>query len=261
MKSFKILRKRTPVKEICPFCRSLLGSSKTVQCKECRTVYHAECWSESNGCSTFGCSAIGVSGQGRIDAPVRGWRDLFRNNIFRICCCVAALFVATYLYNTKYLALNHAAQNGDIATVEQIIKTGVDVNRSDDRGNTALMRAVEYGHIEIVRMLLKAGADPNAKNTAGWTPLWWAMGAPNNATTISLLVASGANVNEEWDGQTPLMNAATYRDLPVVTALLAAGADPLITNAEGRTARQLIGNKKIANLLKTYETTRSGVTP
>jgi len=39
----------------CPYCRTALGVGQTVRCSECKTVHHAACWFENDGCTIFGC--------------------------------------------------------------------------------------------------------------------------------------------------------------------------------------------------------------
>ncbi len=54
---------------------------------------------------------------------------------------------------------------------EQLIKLGVDVNRPDVTGRTALHWAVDNGDIEFSRLLLNAGANPNAYGRSGLSVL------------------------------------------------------------------------------------------
>ncbi|MCA9539522.1 MAG: asparaginase [Myxococcales bacterium] len=52
-----------------------------------------------------------------------------------------------------------AAAMGDAETLERMIADGVDVNRPDYDGHTALQIAAREGNVEIVRLLLREGAD------------------------------------------------------------------------------------------------------
>ncbi len=70
--------------------------------------------------------------------------------------------------NSKLL---NAAETGDSARVEQLLKQGADVNEKKEDGTTALIRAVRKGHIEIVKTLIDAGADVNVKYEHGGTAL------------------------------------------------------------------------------------------
>jgi ankyrin repeat protein len=51
--------------------------------------------------------------------------------------------------------------------VELLVARGADLNRTDDRGRTALMIAAERGHDLIVEFLLERGADPALKDKQG----------------------------------------------------------------------------------------------
>ena len=94
--------------------------------------------------------------------------------------------------------LIYAAFTGDLATVEDLLSRGANVNISDGEGRTPLLRASERGHLEVVKELLARGANINARDTqggrGGWTPLLTAchQGHPEVAR---LLVANGADVN------------------------------------------------------------------
>ena len=56
-----------------------------------------------------------------------------------------------------------ACQEGDLQTVQNLIKAGADVNVTDCDGNTAIMLAVKEGDLEIVEYLFKAGGNVNTK--------------------------------------------------------------------------------------------------
>lgn len=62
-----------------------------------------------------------------------------------------------------------SAQNGDIASVSELLRKGVPVDVREDfclhyhqNEQTALMYAAGHGHLEIVRILLNAGASVSA---------------------------------------------------------------------------------------------------
>ena len=43
----------------CGVCHALIaGSEDMTACPECDTTYHAECWTENYGCSTYGCGQV-----------------------------------------------------------------------------------------------------------------------------------------------------------------------------------------------------------
>jgi len=73
-----------------------------------------------------------------------------------------------------------AATNGDVGSLQDLIKENLDVNAVDAIGATALMHAAGNNQIECMKVLLNAGADPSLKTKKGYTALWF---AENNAHT------------------------------------------------------------------------------
>jgi ankyrin repeat protein len=98
--------------------------------------------------------------------------------------------------------------------------------------NTPLDRAVERGFLEVVRALL----DKSAKSSK--PPLTSALtGSRPNADIAMLLIDRGADVNAiSPDNQlTPLILAIRSRQVGIVRALLAKGADPNLPARSGPT--------------------------
>ena len=121
--------------------------------------------------------------------------------------------------NGEWLIL--AALKGDSATVDRLLKIGIDVNAQDDWNVTALMDASYGGHAEIVRMLLAA-----------------------RGTKV--------NTQDRWN-ETALMKASSKGHTEVVRILIDADADIALTNNEGKTALDLAranGNIEIVKLLE-----------
>ena len=42
---------------VCPYCRTELADGEQVDCPECKTPHHLDCFEENGGCTIFGCSA------------------------------------------------------------------------------------------------------------------------------------------------------------------------------------------------------------
>lgn len=41
----------------CPFCQTgVFETDESESCGECRTLYHADCWKENDGCAIYGCT-------------------------------------------------------------------------------------------------------------------------------------------------------------------------------------------------------------
>jgi uncharacterized protein len=118
-----------------------------------------------------------------------------------------------------------AAQNGDRAVVQKLIRQKADVNAAQVDGATALHWAVYRDDAELLDMLVRAGANVKAANSEGVTPL--AMAALyGNAAMIDRLIKAGADAKQRGpNGETMVMLAARNGNPQAVTVLLEAGAD------------------------------------
>ncbi|MDP1570578.1 MAG: ankyrin repeat domain-containing protein [Vicinamibacterales bacterium] len=149
-------------------------------------------------------------------------------------------------------ALHFAAQSGDTPSARTLLAAGAGVNVAAADGRTPLVLAAFSGHGEIARALIEAGADVHA-DAAGYTALHAAT-LRGDLATVRALLARGASPNarltrgspvrrfgSQWafttpmTGGTPLLVAATYLEVEILTALLAAGADPDVPLDDGTT--------------------------
>ena len=91
-------------------------------------------------------------------------------------------------------AMIQAAQQGNVAAMDTVLRGGLDVDSRDDTGITPLMAAARTGHIDAVRKLLAAGARIDACAPASGTPL---MAATNSGhhDVMRELIKRGANVD------------------------------------------------------------------
>ena len=67
----------------------------------------------------------------------------------------------------KRTLLYLAARNGYDHIVEYLIKIGVDLNKTQNNGSTALHGAAFYGHESTVKLLIETGCSPYIKNYFG----------------------------------------------------------------------------------------------
>ncbi|MFD6400237.1 ankyrin repeat domain-containing protein [Nocardia sp. NPDC060249] len=151
-----------------------------------------------------------------------------------------------------------ATKNRATAAAVALIEAGADVNAKDDLQDSAYLYAGAEGLDEILAATLRHGADLRSVNRYGGTAL---IPASEHAhvRTVRMLIAAGVDVNHvntpRW---TALQEAVVYGDgsqryQETVMALLAAGADPQIRDAEGRTALQnaeRLGQDAIVALLR-----------
>ena len=121
--------------------------------------------------------------------------------------------------NTRGTCLILAAANGHTETVRTLLcMPGVDVNKSNDRGNTSLHLAPD--HSDVVQLLIDAGADVEAKNSFGSTPLHWACQV-GELDSAQMLVKAGADVCAVDDESTTcLMLAAQHGHTATVRYLV-----------------------------------------
>lgn len=167
--------------------------------------------------------------------------------------------------------LMFAAREGRVEAVRALLDAGANVNYADPDGSTPLLVALMNGHWDVAKLLIESGADANTWDWWGQTPLFLAvdmntlptgarvelptMDMATGLDIINLLIAKGANVNAQLklrppyrnvpqdrladpaidNGATPLLRAAKAADLPVMKALLAAGALVDLPNAYGHT--------------------------
>lgn len=85
------------------------------------------------------------------------------------------------------------AEKGDLDGVRSQVNRGVDVNKVDHYGNSALMSAGRWGREDVVLFLLKKGANINAQNNFGYTALMEAARFGQMAM-VRLLVDHGAGI-------------------------------------------------------------------
>jgi ankyrin repeat protein len=130
-----------------------------------------------------------------------------------------------------------AAANGHLRVVRLLIERGVNISATGDGGNTALHYAAEQGYEEVVALLLDKGAHGNTRNQLGVTPLMWACEG-GHLGVVKMLVQhrQGQGLQKRSGrGWTALHWAAYAGNQEVERFLLLAGADPTITDNEGRT--------------------------
>ncbi|QIK37569.1 ankyrin repeat domain-containing protein [Caldichromatium japonicum] len=133
--------------------------------------------------------------------------------------------------------LIEAAEQGDLAAVEQLLARHVNPDPRTECGWTPLMKAALNGHVAIVERLLQAGARVDAEDIGGYTALMVAA-QNNHAAIVELLLKRGAQINrqERTKGWTAMIWAAKQGHTSTVKILLQYGADPRIRDLEGKSA-------------------------
>jgi ankyrin repeat protein len=124
-------------------------------------------------------------------------------------------------------ALGWAARSGSLRAISTLAARGADLDANVYQGS-ALCWAATKGRVDAVRLLLELGADPDRRGT---------FGGPGHGVAT-----------------TALHHAAENGHLAVVEALLAAGADPAVTDAlyDGTPAgwAEHFGHREVAEVLR-----------
>ena len=122
--------------------------------------------------------------------------------------CTLLLVKQNQAFPQQFNQLADAVIEKDTAKIEQILKSGVDINtQHPTSGTTVLMIASSYYYYDdMVTFLIKNGANVNLKDSEGKIALLWA--SSNSLPNAEILVANGAKINESAnDGMTPFLKA------------------------------------------------------
>ena len=174
----------------------------------------------------------------------------------------------------SWTPLMYAARQGALEATQALAAAGADLNQTDPDGATALVLAIINAHYDVAAALVEKGADPNIADTeAKMAALYAAVdmhrlaighGRPNTKPSgqldavdiIKALLAHGADANARLsaplmqrhhsggdralgEGSTPFMRASKSGDVTVMRLLLAAGADPKLTQPNQANALML----------------------
>ena len=186
---------------------------------------------------------------------------------FKYAIYLVVLIRYSSVFSGSYDDFFIAIKRDDVATVQNLLQRGFDVNTKDPneqnglylafrepslrvakvlidwpatdfdaingQDETALMMAVLKGHNDLALQIIRKVDDVNK---TGWTPLHYAA-TSGNVVLISALLEKHAYIDAESpNGTTPLMMAAQYGTPSAVKLLLDEGADPLLRNALAFTA-------------------------
>lgn len=136
-----------------------------------------------------------------------------------------------------FTALRYAINGGDLKAVEILLKSGVQVDLSDNAGNTPLFEACDT-FPESVKLLISAGANVNAANIGGQTPIMIA--SADNPEIIEILIKNGAHINSaDNEGWTPLMYASKYQSRSIPILLKQNNININLRDNQGHTALQI----------------------
>ena len=102
------------------------------------------------------------------------------------------------------------ARTDEFETLAKMIDAGLDVNLTNDKGDSLLMLASYNGPYNAAKMLLEKVANADQKNDRGQTPLA-GVAFKGNLEIVKLLVEYGANIDENNGlGMTPSSFAVMF---------------------------------------------------
>jgi ankyrin repeat protein len=169
----------------------------------------------------------------------------------------------------EWSLLHIAADKGQLAAVDLLLRRGLDVNTREKGDNTYAMHwAAAAGHVDVVRRLADAGGDivgqgdDHELEVIGWATCWDGCGDEKNRAVVDLLVARGARhhifsaiamnladevrrivardpsalhrrMSRNEDHRLPLHFAVRMNHPEMVELLIELGADPLATDGSG----------------------------
>lgn len=118
---------------------------------------------------------------------------------YHCCVLLLALFTAFGLAcnqapksNNATAPLMVAAREGKADVVRALLSgNDVNVNMTDEQGNTPLIEAARFGHDDTARALIEHGANVQAKNKAGQTALMLAV-SNGHDDVVRVLKEAGA---------------------------------------------------------------------
>lgn len=182
--------------------------------------------------------------------------------------------------NKGYTPFSHAIDcwlnNFDV--IKLLVKHGADMNKQDKKGNTILHNVVKkykcsedviyivglskkdykFEYSNYIELLLKLGANVNAKNNKHNTPLYQAVRYCYKEIIEVMLKHDDSGINNQNNkGKTLLHAAAHYsNDSDIIKLLLSYGADPSITDEQGKYPMDDATSSKIIDILyKAYFST------
>jgi ankyrin repeat protein len=158
--------------------------------------------------------------------------------------------------------LMHAAAFGNFATLKLLVEAGAEVNARSASEATALLWCARDP--EKARFLIEHGANVNARSMQGMTALKVAALRPGGSETVALLLAKGADVNDQGGpiNASTLYLAAFAGEVDTIRVLLEKGADPhtkMIAGMNALTAASLTGGIEAIRLLLARKVDVNGV--
>ncbi|XP_061193027.1 putative ankyrin repeat protein RF_0381 [Saccostrea echinata] len=141
------------------------------------------------------------------------------------------------VYSTLHML--EAVINGDITALQNVLKSGIDVNVLDKNGEPLLFTPIVNGDMDTLKVLL-AYADVNMTTDDCRTALMIAT-EMNDIDIVKKLIKSGADVNrKDNSGKTPLLIALEDGNFKIAEYLIKHGSDVNVVDNLGQSALYLV---------------------
>ncbi len=139
------------------------------------------------------------------------------------------------------LILSTMLANRDAAIL--LLENGADPNQQSDEGSSAMSYAARNGDMRTLEAVLKHGGNVNLRNKKNKSiPLFDAVYS-RSIPIIKLLLDRASKIDsQDNSGDTAMVHAAGTGRYDIVMFLLDAGANPKIENKRGRTLLYIIQN-------------------
>ncbi|KAL8866827.1 MAG: hypothetical protein Q9174_006056, partial [Haloplaca sp. 1 TL-2023] len=124
----------------------------------------------------------------------------------------------------QYGPLGWAVDNHDVAIIGLLLDHGALINQPRSEDMTLLHNAIPYKNIDVINTLTDRGADINARSRRfPQTALGMAIDQ-GSLMIVKILVTHGCDVNQIFEGETPLYLAIRRREIAIARYLVENGA-------------------------------------
>ena len=145
----------------------------------------------------------------------------------------------------KMTAFMWAVSKGHLDIVEFLVDKGVNLNLTDNDGNSPLIIATCNGFIEITKLLIDKGANLDLTDKRGNSPLIIAT-YYSRAEIAKLLINKGANIDlVNSNGRSALMIAAYIGNTIISKLLVDKGADIDLVDKNWETVWDKVGRNRV----------------
>ena len=180
------------------------------------------------------------------------------STLLLIFACIGILYTsnlnAVYVksISDKDNALIKAINDGDVKKVKSLIKSGFDVSKKSEYGQTALMAAAYYGNVEIIRLLIAAGADLEICDDNGDNAFMCTFYDSEKKAAVEYFLSLNVDINKINNYHlTPLILAAFNNHCQSIELLISNGAEIELKGKDGASALiHAVNNKNFEATIK-----------